>query len=253
VTGNPKEYADWAFGFAADKDGRILREISSNWARLSPKEFAAWAGEQARAADAAQLARLSAAIAQASLYTPAQRALAEALPSGALRDHVRFQIAMNAGTAGDIASAMEGYRSVAATDTKGTLASELANVLAAKNPASAAEWATAQPAGKARDEAMRVVAENWSMSDARGAAQWATSLPAGVERDRALSTYAKAVVVADPSAAAEWVGQIADSRLREQATVTVFKRWNIQAPVAARAWLHTQPEALAAKIMRTIQ
>jgi hypothetical protein len=160
---------------------------------------------------------------------------------------------MNAGTAGDIASAMEGYRSVAATDTKGTLASELANVLAAKNPASAAEWATAQPAGKARDEAMRVVAENWSMSDARGAAQWATSLPAGVERDRALSTYAKAVVVADPSAAAEWVGQIADSRLREQATVTVFKRWNIQAPVAARAWLHTQPEALAAKIMRTIQ
>ena len=248
-----KSFVEWAFELSADKRGSILSAVAGRWAYESPKEFAAWASAQAATANPDQLAKLNTAMTSALIYPAAQKALAEALPPGSLRDQAHFKVSLAAAAEGDAAKAVEAYRTVAATDKNGALASQLARALVMKNPAAAAEWATAQPAGIARDAALRVVAENWSLRDVHGAAQWATSLPAGLERDRAMSTYATTVVVADAPAAAEWVGQVADPKLREKAATTVFKRWHIQDPAAARAWLHTQSPALAQKIWRTIE
>ena len=245
-----RAFAEWTLEFSADKNGEMLQHIARNWASQSPEEFAAWVRERAGALDAAQVTKLSAVIGALTYNVEAARTLSEALPAGPLRDQARFQVAMEAGKKGDFTQAMEAYRSVAPTDAKGTLAGRLAGVLVGMDGAVAADWAGQQPPGKARDEALRVVAELWSMRDVRGAAQWLETLPAGAERDRAVRTYATTVVVADAQAASEWVSQVADPLVRRKTAETVFERWSIQDPVAARAWLGSLGGGLLEKFMR---
>ena len=246
-------FAEWALEFAPDKDGKMFRQLVLNWAAIYPEEFAAWACERAATLDAVQIGKLGAAIGGLTYDVAAAHKFWEALPAGPLRDQACFQVAMHAGINGDVSQAAEAYRSVAATDAKGTLSAQLAYVLVEKDGAAAAEWATQQPPGKARDEALRVIASQWSQRDVHGAAQWLETLPAGAERDQAVKTYATTVVVADAEAAAQWVGQVADPLLRQQTAEVVFARWRIQDPVAARAWLGGLPGGMLEKFMRNAE
>jgi hypothetical protein len=245
--------AEWALNFVPDKEAHLFRELGAQWARESPKEFAAWVNEHAAEFDSGQKARVGAAIAALSYSPEAMRDVAEALPAGPLRDQARFQVALDASKNGDFAQAAEAYRTVAPTDKSGALAAGVAFGMATKNGAAAAEWAMQLPEGKARSEALRSVAQMWSQRDVKGAAAWLEAMPAGGERDQAVKIYATTVVVSDADGAAQWVTQVADPVLRQQTAKTVYERWRIQDPIAARAWLRELPgisEGMRGQILR---
>jgi hypothetical protein len=246
-------FAEWALNFAPDKEAHLFRKLGERWARESPQEFAAWVNEHSGHFDAAQTARVGAAIAALSNYPEAMRDVAEVLPAGPLRDQARFQLALDAGRNGDFAQAAEAYRAVAPTDKSGAFAAGVASGMATKNRAAAAEWAMQLPEGKARAEALRVVAQVWSQRDVKGAAAWLEAMPAGGERDRAMKIYATTVVVSDADVAAQWAMQVADPVLRQQTAETVYEGWRIQDPIAARAWLRELPgisESARGRILR---
>lgn len=231
--------AEWAVDFAPDGERKMFARIAENWAGRNPVEFKEWLSERAATLDAStaeKLAQPLAALAQRDLV--AARAWSDALPPGPLRDQARFQVALR-GDDGDLAYAEAAYQPLAAGDAKGTLAGQLARVLAGKDSAAAAEWATGQPLSAARIAAIRQVAETWSGRDPHGAAQWLGQMPIGTERDTAVGSYASAVVRADPEGAAQWAEQVADPVQRTKTAVEVYYFWSKENPAAARTWFRS--------------
>lgn len=231
-----RELAEWAVDFAADTDRKMFAQIAENWVGRDPLEFKTWLSERAATLDASAVEKLAEPL--ASLVRrdlAAARAWSETLPSGPLRDQARFQVALRGGD-GDLAYAEAAYQPLAASDANGTLAGQLARVLANKDCAAAGEWAMRQALGAARTAALRQVGEAWSEYDPHAATQWLEQMPLGPDRDTAVGSYASAVVRADPEGAAQWAEQVADPVPRTNTAVDVYYYWSKESPAAARAW-----------------
>ena len=231
--------ADWAATLKSDPERKLLLSILGY---VSGAGLRDWLGGHASALDAPTLERLGYVMTNLARNDPeATREWAAALPAGPLRERAQFQVALSSGAEGNLSQAEAIYESLAARDTSGELAKQLATVLAVQDGAAAAEWAMRRPEGPARAAALKVVAEQWSQRDPRGAAVWLGQMPPGAEHDVAVREYAAKLAFLEPSAAAEWIEQVADPTMRGEAAVSVFFTWNYEDPVAAHAWLRALP------------
>jgi hypothetical protein len=238
--GSTAPAADWAMTLPNDPEKKLLLNILGDW--RDPAGLRSWLTIHAVELDTTVLEKLGSAL-KNMIRTDAAGAgeWAAALPSGPLREQVQFQIALSSGAEGNLAQAAAAYESVAARDTTGALAKQLATVLATQDGAAAAEWAMGMPGGPARAAVVGAVAEQWSQRDPGGAAEWLEQMSSSAERDTAVREYAAKVVYADPAAAAEWVEQVADPDARAKAAEQVFYTWRFEDPVASHAWLRALP------------
>lgn len=241
---NAAPAADWAVTLEGDPEKKMLVTLVNDWWASSHDApgLRSWLASHAATLEPATAEKLARAVGNwMHGDAAATRAWAEALPPGALREQVRFQIALGTGAKGDLKQAAAVYESIAASDTSGALAKQLGAVLAAQDGSVAAEWALQRPEGPARVAAIQSVAEKWSERDAQGAAEWLKEMPPSIERDMAVREYAAKAVYADPVAAAGWVEQVADAAARGKAAEQVFWVWSWEDPVASRAWLRVLP------------
>ena len=242
TSGDPARAMEWAATLPNDPEKKLLLSLIGGWDQRDNAVLRSWLANHSETLDAAVLEKLRYTLADlARRDGPGTRAWAAALPPGPLREQAHFQIALSSAAEGDDAPATAAYASVAARDTSGVLAKQLASALATKDGAAAAKWAMALPMGPARAAALSTVAEQWSQRDPRGAAEWLAQMPPGSERDSAVHEYAAKVVFADPFAAAEWVEQVADPATRGKAAEAVFSTWSREDSIASRAWLRALP------------
>jgi len=238
-TSHARALADWAVNFAPDQDRRMFAQIARNWARKDPAEFQAWLTADTTSLGGAAVAKLAEPLASVAAWdVAAARDWAEALPAGPLRDQARFQVVVR-GSEGDLEYAAAAYQPLATTDTDGTLAGQLAGILALQDCAVAGDWALQQPLLPARVAALREVGAAWTGRDPVAARDWLGKLPPGSERDAAVTSYASIVARADPEGAAKWAELVTAPAERTKVVVDVYSVWSRENPAAARAWFRS--------------
>ncbi|HEV2694949.1 MAG TPA: hypothetical protein VG347_18795 [Verrucomicrobiae bacterium] len=79
--------------------------------------------------------------------------------------------------------------------------------LAKDNLAAAAGWVQSVPAGEARENALRTVADNWNRNDSAGALDWAKNLEDAGERTSATESVLTMLAATDPQRAADLASQ----------------------------------------------
>jgi len=215
---NPNIFRDWArrspaaaavcaLQLSAGPDrGYALTALAKAWADADPPAAVRWAGGLAGEADRAD-------------------ALRGILPSLAQVDP------------GLVADYLGG---LAAQASMAEVGGRFASTWAANDPAAAAAWATALPAGSAlKAVAVPRVIERWATADAAAAGHWLEGLPAGPERDQWVQVYLKPAVADEPQLAAQLADGLGDPAARAAALETVARSWVRQDPVAAAQWAAT--------------
>ncbi len=252
--GQDREYAEWALRVSEDKGRSLFGTAARHWAQFDAPGYLAWLGMNAGTLDPAAVDKTSDALrVAADSNLAAFRAWSDALPPGSLRDQARLQVALGSGKAGDVAQAVAAYQSVAAADTKGDVARQLARVLVEHDAEATANWAQSLPEGKARTQVLDMVTNRWSLQNPGAMAQWLEQQPAGADRDLLLKGFAPRVAMADAPGAAQWVEQIEDTATRTEAAQNVYDRWKIENPVAARQWLRQLGGVDAAAIRKALR
>jgi hypothetical protein len=116
-------------------------------------------------------------------------------------------------------------------------AGKLAGQWANDDPASAANWASALPEGKSRDEGLKAVSSSWSQYDAIATAQWLGTLERGSARDAAIQPLVNQVRSTDPGTAFSWAATIGDENQRLNQLRQTLTAWRASDLNAARAAL----------------
>ncbi len=156
--------------------------------------------------------------------------------------------------------------------------------LVADDPASAVARLAAVPAGEARDNALRAVADGWAHSDLPAALAWAQKLdssdrtPAmesvlqtmlasdplhaidlaqqtltGAAFDRTLVAALQSLTRTDPKAAAALISKLVPGPVQTQAALSVARALATENPAGAAAWMQTlQAGELRGKVLNTI-
>jgi hypothetical protein len=230
--------AEWTLHLPSDENKMLFGSAAQQWASHNPGSFQSWVSEHAASLQGATIDRLAPALERLARDDPeGARNWAETLPNGQLRDAARLQIALTSGQASDLAQAGAAYQALAANDSNGGRAAQIARVFVRSDGEATANWALQLPAGPARTEALKVVGNFWSAQDPRAAAQWIERMPAGAERDLVLNGFANQSSLADPEGASRWVEQVSDPALRTEAAFAVFDRWRLEDATRARSWL----------------
>jgi hypothetical protein len=158
-------------------------------------------------------------------------------PAGAVRDSANCELARNLLNNGDVSGAALAYAAGAAKDSRGEIAQRLAEALAKKDAAAAADWSRSLPDGAARFNAIKSATSVWLARDWNAAVAWFEKLPTGADHDASATALVIATSEDNAGAAAEWIAQIADPKARADAAVVVFGAWNSTDPQGARSWL----------------
>ena len=249
--------ADFALTLAKSSQDFILQRVTSDWAQFDPTALRTWLKDHAPQMDAETVGKLHFTLARmVDADGAAASAWLDTLPDGALRDSFRLETALAQAKSGNLEPMRVAYASLAASDSKGTIAEMAATALAKANGPNAAEWLSTLPLGAARTAATRKVAGVWGERDPLAAGAWIKDLPAGKDRDVAIEGYAPRIALAVPSAAAEWILEISDSAVREKAASSVFWLWQQDNAGAAAEWLKQLPgisEEARQKLLRPRQ
>lgn len=231
--------AEWAATLPNDPQRIFLRQITESWAKENPAALREWLAHHGATLDAASASALRASLTALTKGDAGAGAdWVETLPAGPLRQRALLDLALRSGRAEDAGPA---YASLAAGDKEGTLAHEVAGILAKKSCDAASDWVSRLGDEAARKSACSALIETWSVRDPAAAAAWLEALPEGATRDTGLGTFARKVALADPAAAAEWAGHITDRMQRANAAGSIFLHWVLEDPVAAREWLRAFP------------
>jgi hypothetical protein len=156
--------------------------------------------------------------------------------------------------------------------------------LAATDPATAVSRLALVPAGEARDNALRAVADGWAHSDLPAALAWAQKLDAkdrtpamesvlstllatdplraidlaqqtlgGAAFERTLVTALQVLTQTDPKAAASLVSTLAPGQVQQEASFAVARALAVESPTEAVTWAQTLPPGdLRGKVLNNI-
>lgn len=119
---------------------------------------------------------------------------------------------------------------------------------AAKDPAAAARWAAAQPAGEALQDLANSAAATWFGRSPAEVQAFAASLPAGSGKDRFVQAAASLMARDDPAGALAWTSQNGSA----EALSSVFGSVAKSNPAVAAAQFSTLPPDLQAKQAQTL-
>jgi hypothetical protein len=110
-------------------------------------------------------------------------------------------------------------------------------LMAAIDPAKAADWWLNQTAESDRSTALSGIMRRWSDIDLVGAADWLGQQSHGPEMDAAKSTFAVQAMLRAPDAAMAWASTITNAEKRTRLLQDVHRVWRNQDPEKAQAWL----------------
>src|SRR5262249_49693759 len=103
--GDSPGFVKWALHFAPDNERELFGGFARGLAIAHPQEFDAWLTTLPAGLDFLARSQISSALARGLTLTrgnvAADRAVADALPPGLLRDTTRFEVAMEALVSGD--------------------------------------------------------------------------------------------------------------------------------------------------------
>ena len=116
-----------------------------------------------------------------------------------------------------------------------TLQAALVSRWVTSDGSAAMQWLLQQPAGHARDRALRAGFRNWFRDDPAAALGWADSQTDEVMAP-ALDLYATAVAEENPERAAEIALRIPEPARRQRSLGDIGRAWLQREPDAARAW-----------------
>ncbi len=127
-------------------------------------------------------------------------------------------------------------------DVQSEAAQQLAERWTQVDPAAAARWAGALPAGETRMSAAGSVVSAWTQYDAPAAAAWVGGQPAGEVRDAGIDALVGAHPAGlDPAAIVHLVQFVQSPERREQMLAQTIGVWMNEDKAGAQAWLeHTQ-------------
>lgn len=124
---------------------------------------------------------------------------------------------------------------------KNGMMGELAERLADRDPASAAQWAATLPSGEARPRVLTEVVDEWAEKNPNDAGNWLNELGSGPEMDQPRERFAWKVQEHDPEAAVAWAGTITDERRRNETSYRIVREWLEREPESARTWVAESP------------
>ncbi|MFM8335433.1 MAG: hypothetical protein ACKODK_07705, partial [Opitutaceae bacterium] len=135
------------------------------------------------------------------------------------------------------------------------LAAELANTrdtahiysalfdrFARENPVVAAGRLDGIPAGEARDNALRAVADAWNRTDPAAALAWARALPGEADRTIALESILRGLALRDPARAIEEASKLLKAPVLERVLQTAFQQLANADPERAARLLENLPQ-----------
>jgi hypothetical protein len=108
----------------------------------------------------------------------------------------------------------------------------------------AMRWASQQPAGKERDNAVLDGVRWWGVADIDGLKRWGREMSADrIEPwfEPALPIFAKLYGNEDPAEGIRWAERITDASTRDLTLVQIAREWHKSDPAAAEAWLEKSP------------
>jgi hypothetical protein len=189
-----------------------LDNLANSWSSSDPEAAKAWADSLSG--------------------TERTRALAAVLPAMA-KDN---PVAASSQLAALIASPPDGMGKNLAS-----AAATLAGQWAGDNPAAAAKWAAALPAGSSRDDGLEAVSRSWSQYDAIATAQWLGTIEAGSSRDAAIRPLVSQIRKTDPNTAFSWAASISDENDRLNQLRSTLRSWRGSDLKSARAAFDNAP------------
>ena len=199
---DPRAALDYLFRNAPPSSNSIIEITIRNWASRAPEEAIAWG---------------------------------TALPDGDGRD-AALAAMVNALVGTDFDGAQKLFEQLSA-DGQGLAADAMTRNLVQQDVNQARQWAEALPQGKARNNALEILASQWAYDNPVATAQWLNGLPSGVARDRAVVGFGRATIDRDPDSALTWALTITDPKVRADTIEHLVWKWQIADASAAREWL----------------
>ena len=121
------------------------------------------------------------------------------------------------------------------------ICSALFDRFARENPVVAAGRLNAIPAGEARENALRAVADAWNRTDAAAALAWARALPDESDRTIALESILRGLALRDPARAIEEASKLLKAPVLERVLQTAFQQLANADPERAARLLENLP------------
>ena len=253
-------------GLAGSARAAAIVSIGTEWAAREPAAALAWLAERPKAErtdpqnyvagsnDALQMAFAN----WADRAQGEAQAWADALPAGATRDAVQMQFARALADRGAPAEAMQLLTRLG-LDTDLNAIWGVTGAWAKSDPLAAADWAVAQPPGKAQNQALRSIIVRWANDDPRGVADWLAQFPPGEARNGAVGAFLMrmgAWVAGRAERDAEfdaWLPLIDDPWQRAQLAANSFNWRKKRDPAGARAWFSALPNVDAELIRQSLR
>lgn len=247
----PKSAAEYAAKLRDWSRFAGMDTVLRSWVKTNPEEAIAWAAENNPAQQ--QTNSLGGRPedgnwAVASLIGPlSKNNLQRAIEVAASQPVSRARGRMMDTLIGELISQRgeDGARDAVATLTdesfRAGMASQLATRLASKDPAGAAKWAQALPAGDTRQKALTEVVGRWANQDAVAAGSYLQQLGSAPEFDSARQRYAQETVRKDPDGALTWAAAITDPKQRTSTMEDLVRSWMRRDQPAAQEWVAKSP------------
>lgn len=108
----------------------------------------------------------------------------------------------------------------------------------------AMRWASQQPAGAERDDAVRDGVRRWGRDDPESLRRWVRAMdPDRIEDwfQPGLPILARQLALKDPADGIQWAGRIADEPTGHLTLIQIAREWRKHDPAAAEAWLAQSP------------
>ena len=225
----PEKAAAW-FAETGSTSQTLLTGLVTGWAATDPAAAIAWSGQLADRAN--QTVGLTTAIGELARQDPA-RAAAAALP-----------FLTDAPTAGAGAESP--------TPAVPDLATVLADIWGANDPAAAAEWVARLPPGASQIEAATTLATVWAASDINAAVQWSEGFTDPALHSAVVEHLATTWGAIEPDKALAWLAtQPAD--IAANGIQGAYNSWAATDPAGMQDWItQLQPSLSADQARRSL-
>jgi hypothetical protein len=187
----------------------------------------------------------------ASAFIASVREVSPELLSSSLKQHL-IEKGIVRWAQGDPVAAAEALASLPKSEVTRQAWLQVAESLAAHDPAAALEWVKQHGDQDSVSAATQGLMSGWWQKDPAAAEAYARANSDTLVGQQAASMLANRMAVADPEKAAAWAAQLSNPDARAMSELTVTAAWANRDPVAASRWIETLTQTDGAMISGTL-